>query len=122
MSLVATKRVTPAGSDVADIDDGEASVSAGDFWPLVLLRELRLAVRITGGITSTRLMHAATEAVIHVTDQLADWQQAQESAGYRTLQSVPVRLVNNESEGIPLQERGLCPQSRGIAGASSRCG
>ncbi|MGG2143461.1 head completion/stabilization protein [Symbiopectobacterium sp. RP] len=97
MSLVATKRITPAASDVADIDEGEASVSGGDFWPPILLRELRLAVRITGGITTTRLMHVATEAVIHVTDQLAGWQHAQESAGYRTLQNVPARQVNNEN-------------------------
>lgn len=97
MSLVAQKRVTPAASDVPDIDDDEASVSAGEFWPPILLRELRLAARITGGITTTRLMHVATEAVIHVTDQLADWQQAQVSAGYPTLQAVPAREVNNEN-------------------------
>ncbi|MBG6244019.1 capsid assembly protein [Candidatus Symbiopectobacterium sp. 'North America'] len=112
MSLVATKRVTPAASDVPDIDDGEASVSAGDFWPPILLRELRLAVRITGSITTTRLMHVAIEAVIHVTDQLADLQQAQVSAGYPTLQAVLAPEVNGESVKVHSYKNAVYAHSR----------
>ena len=32
-SLVANKRVLPADSDTPDVDDGDTTVSAGDFWP-----------------------------------------------------------------------------------------
>jgi hypothetical protein len=96
MSLVAQKRVSDSG-DVPEIDDGAAAVSAGEFWPGIVLRDLRLAARITGGITTTRLMHVTTEAVVHVTDQLADWQQTQQAAGYAALADVPARQVNSES-------------------------
>ena len=68
-SLVANKRVLPADSDTPDVDDGDTTVSAGDFWPVIKLADLRLAARITGGITTSRLMHVTTEAVAHVTAQ-----------------------------------------------------
>ncbi|AJC66893.1 head completion/stabilization protein [Dickeya zeae] len=96
MSLVAQKRVSDSG-DVPEIDDGTATVNAGEFWPVIVLRDLRLAARITGGITTTRLMHVTTEAVVHVTDQLASWQQTQQAAGYVALADVPARQVNGES-------------------------
>ncbi|WP_038904565.1 head completion/stabilization protein [Dickeya zeae] len=96
MSLVAQKRVSDSG-DVPEIDDGTATVSAGEFWPVIVLRDLRLAARITGGITTTRLMHVTTEAVVHVTDQLASWQQTQQATGYAALADVPARQVNDES-------------------------
>ncbi|WP_226102561.1 head completion/stabilization protein [Dickeya oryzae] len=96
MSLVASKRVSDSG-DVPEIDDGVASVNAGAFWPVIVLRDLRLAARITGGITTTRLMHVTTEAVVHVTDQLASWQQTQQAAGYTALADVPAGQVNGES-------------------------
>ncbi|RNM02375.1 head completion/stabilization protein [Dickeya undicola] len=96
MSLVATKRVSDSG-DVPEIDDGTATVSAGEFWPVIVLRDLRMASRITGGITTTRLMHVTTEAVVHVTDQLASWQQEQQAAGHAALENVPAGQVNGES-------------------------
>ncbi|GAB7259287.1 head completion/stabilization protein [Dickeya ananatis] len=96
MSLVAPKRVSDSG-DVPEIDDGAAAVRAGEFWPVIVLRDLRLADRITGGITTTRLMHVTTEAVVHVTDQLASWQQTQQATGYAALADVPARQVNGES-------------------------
>lgn len=68
-SLVATKRPFPISgdvTDVTDVDDGNETVTAGRFWPVIKLKELRLAARITGGVTTTRLMHVTTEAVGHV--------------------------------------------------------
>ena len=79
-SLVANKRVLPADSDTPDVDDGDTTVSAGDFWPVIKLADLRLAARITGGITTSRLMHVTTEAVAHVTAQLLDWRAGQVKA------------------------------------------
>ncbi|MEZ0583273.1 head completion/stabilization protein [Erwinia sp. STN24] len=97
MSLVARKSVLPAEGDIADVDDGDATIAAGDFWPVISLRELRLAARITGGVTTSRLMHVATEAVAHVTKQLRDWQAGQQASGYSTLQAVPAQQINDES-------------------------
>lgn len=99
-SLVANKRVFPAGSDAADVNDGDATVSAGEFWPVIKLSDLRLAARITGGITSSRLLHVTTEAVAHVTSQLLDWQSVQVSAGYNTLEEVPSPLPSGETEKL----------------------
>lgn len=45
-SLVANKLTGPASGDVTDVDDGNATVTAGAFWPEVSLKELRLAARI----------------------------------------------------------------------------
>lgn len=99
-SLVANKRVLPAGSDTPDVDDGDTSVSAGDFWPVIKLGELRLAARITGGITTSRLMHATTEAVAHATDQLRDWRAVQVKAGFDTLEDVPSVSPSGDAEKL----------------------
>lgn len=99
-SLVANKLTGPASGDVTDVDDGNATVTAGAFWPEVSLKELRLAARITGGITTSRLMHVATEAVAHVTDQLQSWQAEQQAAGYTALQDVPAGQLNGGSAKV----------------------
>lgn len=99
-SLVANKRVLPAGSDTTDVNDGEATVTAGNFWPVIKLAELRLAARITGGITTSRLMHVTTEAVAHVTSQLLDWRAVQLSSGFHTLEDVPSVLPSGDMEKL----------------------
>lgn len=48
MSLIARPRVNSADTDTTDTDDGDAMVSAGDFWPAISLHEIRLASRIPG--------------------------------------------------------------------------
>ncbi|EER9149348.1 capsid assembly protein, partial [Escherichia coli] len=55
MSLIARPRVNSADTDTTDTDDGDAMVSAGDFWPAISLHEIRLASRIPGRTTTTRL-------------------------------------------------------------------
>ncbi|KNC89853.1 head completion/stabilization protein [Trabulsiella odontotermitis] len=111
-SLVANKPALPAEGDVADVDDGDVTVSAGAFWPVIKLSDLRLAARITGGITTTRLLYAATEAVGHVTDQLKDWQAQQESSGYATMQDVPAVQINGESVKVYRFRRAVYSISR----------
>lgn len=96
-SIVAKKHVLPVESDTPDVDDGSASVSAGDFWPAISLRDLRMAARIPGGITTSRLMHATTEAVAHVTGQLQEWHARKLAAGYTTLEAVPSLLPSGEA-------------------------
>lgn len=106
-SLVANKRVLPADSDTPDVDDGEATVSAGGFWPVIKLSELRMAARITGGITTSRLMHVTTEAVAHVTGQLLDWRAGQIRAGFDSLEDVPSVSSSGETEKLMINDENV---------------
>ena len=67
MSMVARTNPGPAEDDITDTDDGDTRISAGAFWPDIVLRELRLAVRLPGRVTTSRLLHTATGAIAHVT-------------------------------------------------------
>lgn len=113
-SLVATKTPFPANSDVTDIDDGDSTVTAGSFWPVISLKDLRLAARITGGVTTTRLMHVTTEAVGHVIEQLEEWQINQQRLGYETLQHVPAAEVNGESMKVYRYRRAVYSIARAL--------
>ncbi|ENL9379563.1 head completion/stabilization protein [Escherichia coli] len=64
MSMVARTNPGPAEDDITDTDDGDTRISAGAFWPDIVLRELRLAIRLPGRVTTSRLLHTATRALI----------------------------------------------------------
>ncbi|WP_224357510.1 head completion/stabilization protein [Klebsiella michiganensis] len=107
MSFIAQRPVRPAERDVTDVDDGGAQIAIGTFWPTVKLHDLRLAARIAGDITTSRLMHMATEAALHVADQLKDWRKQREAEGAESLASVlltsagePVEQINGESAKV----------------------
>ena len=51
MSMVARTNPGPAEDDITDTDDGDTRISAGAFWPDIVLRELRLAIRLPGRVT-----------------------------------------------------------------------
>ncbi|EAT4223276.1 head completion/stabilization protein, partial [Salmonella enterica] len=103
-----------AEKDVTDVDDGAEKVTAGTFWPEILLRDLRLASRIPGRTTTSRLKFVTTEAVAHVTDQLDDWRGIQESAGYSTLADVPARMLNGESVKVYRYRRAVYSAARAL--------
>ncbi|EFT2530607.1 head completion/stabilization protein, partial [Salmonella enterica] len=103
-----------AETDVTDVDDGDEKVTAGTFWPEILLRDLRLASRIPGRTTTSRLKFVTTEAVAHVTDQLDDWRGIQESAGYSTLADVPARMLNGESVKVYRYRRAVYSAARAL--------
>lgn len=113
-SLVATKRPFPSSGDVTDVDDGNETVTAGRFWPVIKLKELRLAARITGGVTTTRLMHVTTEAVSHVIEQLDEWQANQWALGYEALQDVPAVELNGESVKVHRYRRAVYAIARAL--------
>ncbi|EBM0611077.1 capsid assembly protein [Salmonella enterica] len=112
MGMVAKPQVNSAEKDVTDVDDGAEKVTAGTFWPEILLRDLRLASRIPGRTTTSRLKFVTTEAVAHVTDQLDDWRGIQESAGYSTLADVPARMLNGESVKVYRYRRAVYSAAR----------
>lgn len=113
-SLVAAKTPFPASSDVTDVDDGDATVAAGSFWPVISLKDLRMAARITGGVTTTRLMHVTTEAVGHVIEQLEEWQLNQQVLGYEALQHVPAAEVNGKSVKVSRYHRAVYSIARAL--------
>ncbi|EAM8701005.1 head completion/stabilization protein [Salmonella enterica subsp. enterica serovar Montevideo] len=114
MGMVAKPQVNSAETDVTDVDDGDEKVTAGAFWPEILLRDLRLASRIPGRTTTSRLKFVTTEAVAHVTDQLDDWRGIQESAGYSTLADVPARMLNGESVKVYRYRRAVYSAARAL--------
>ncbi|EBY9281795.1 capsid assembly protein [Salmonella enterica subsp. enterica serovar Worthington] len=114
MGMVAKPQVDSAEKDVTDVDDGAEKVTAGAFWPEILLRDLRLASRIPGRTTTSRLKFVTTEAVAHVTDQLDDWRGIQESAGYSTLADVPARMLNGESVKVYRYRRAVYSAARAL--------
>ncbi|EPB0510310.1 head completion/stabilization protein [Salmonella enterica subsp. enterica] len=114
MGMVAKPQVNSAEKDVTDVDDGAEKVTAGTFWPEILLRDLRLASRIPGRTTTSRLKFVTTEAVAHVTDQLDDWRGIQESAGYSTLADVPARMLNGESVKVYRYRRAVYSATRAL--------
>ncbi|EJJ4254614.1 head completion/stabilization protein [Salmonella enterica] len=114
MGMVAKPQVNSAEKDVTDVDDGAEKVTAGTFWPEILLRDLRLASRIPGRTTTSRLKFVTTEAVAHVTDQLDDWRGIQESAGYSTLADVPARMLNGESVKVYRYRRAVYSAARAL--------
>ncbi|HCM2546605.1 TPA: head completion/stabilization protein [Salmonella enterica subsp. enterica serovar Durban] len=114
MGMVAKPQVNSAEKDVTDVDDGAEKVTAGTFWPEILLRDLRLASRIPGRTTTSRLKFVTTEAVAHITDQLDDWRGIQESAGYSTLADVPARMLNGESVKVYRYRRAVYSAARAL--------
>ncbi|EHL2388010.1 head completion/stabilization protein [Escherichia coli] len=112
MSLIARPRVNSADTDTTDTDDGDAMVSAGDFWPAISLHEIRLASRIPGRTTTTRLLHAATEAVAHVIAELELWKRERMAEGAASLADVPATQVNGESVHVHRYRRAVFALTR----------
>ncbi|EEZ5174392.1 head completion/stabilization protein [Escherichia coli] len=120
MSLIAKPRVNPAETDTTDTDDGDAVVNAGDFWPVISLHELRLASRIPGRTTTSRLLHAATEAVAHVLAELETWKEERIAEGAGSLADVPATQVNGESVHIHRYRRAVFALTRAFVLERSR--
>ncbi|PHM38577.1 head completion/stabilization protein [Xenorhabdus innexi] len=99
MSLVATKQPRPM-ENLHELNDGGAKVTAGPFWPVITLADLRRSMRLSGAVTTERLMHMTTEAVLSVNQQLAVWQATQESFGFRSLETVPSPVINDTTAHV----------------------
>jgi len=69
---------SPAGS----------KVTPPEFWPEIDVNRVRAQVNLGGEIPHERLVEAIASSVVLVTDELADWQAAQEEAGFEALDEV----------------------------------
>ncbi|EIX7350000.1 head completion/stabilization protein [Escherichia coli] len=72
-------------------------ISTGDFWPEIRLRDLRQAMRISPSVVTARLQHIATEAALHVCEQLHEWQTTQTGNGHNTLDAIPAAMTGDVS-------------------------
>ncbi|MGL5948158.1 MAG: head completion/stabilization protein [Aeromonas sp.] len=97
MSFVAAKPITPLDPDAPDINDAGAVVELGAWWPTIELADLRRALRLNGHVTTERLHHAASEALVHVCEQLLAWQMAQIEQGETAMASIAAHQINGES-------------------------
>ncbi|MEQ5754052.1 MULTISPECIES: head completion/stabilization protein [unclassified Providencia] len=93
MSLVATKQIHSVQEE--SINDGDEKITSGDFWPVIGLAQLRQSMRLTGNVTTSRLKHMATEAVLYVNQQLDEWRQEQNAKGFNQLSAVPSPVIND---------------------------
>lgn len=93
-SFVAEKPVLPGEPDP---QGGETQVHGDPFYPAVRLTDLRQAMRLDGNITTDRLKHLTTAAVLYVNQCLYHWQQIQRAQGYTTLAVVPAPRLGDES-------------------------
>lgn len=75
----------------------QGQLSAGAFWPVIELAELRAAVAVDASVTASRLEHATTEALATVIDQLAAWAAVHQGAGVGSLAGVPGLAINGTS-------------------------
>ena len=114
MSLVAPRTVTSSAEDVPDVDDGGEKVTAGEFWPEIVLSNVRKEMRITGAVTTSRLKQVVIEAVAHTADQLKQWQAEQIGAGYASLAAVPAMVINDESVKVYRWRRAVYSISRDV--------
>lgn len=73
------------------------TISTGEFWPEIVLRDLRMSMRISPAVVTGRLQHIATEAALHVCDELANWRTTQIADGYTSLDDVPSATTGNIS-------------------------
>lgn len=92
MNLVAPKEIRSIQDET--INDGQEKVTSGEFWPDIILADCRQSMRLTGGISTSRLKHMATEAVIYVNQQLKAWSEEQKANGFMALQAVPADIIN----------------------------
>ncbi|MCP9269369.1 head completion/stabilization protein [Xenorhabdus sp. XENO-1] len=99
MSLVASKQPRPI-DDLTEFNDCGAKVVTGEFWPVIRLAELRRSMRLNGAVTTERLMHMTTEAVLSVNQQLAAWQREQAQNGFASLETVPSPVINDTTAHV----------------------
>lgn len=99
MSLVAKKEITPPTGESDDISDGgiTITVTSDDFWPVIRLADIRREIRLNGTVTTGRLQHATSEAVLYTNSQLARWQASQLANGFSVLNDIPAPQINGTS-------------------------
>lgn len=95
MSFIAT--ATPSPNQGATSPD--PLVIENDGWfPDINLSHMRDAMRLDGTVTNPRLAQAIIEAIIHVNQELEDWQMQNMATGSLSMADIPAVTINRESK------------------------
>ncbi|THD52600.1 head completion/stabilization protein [Enterobacteriaceae bacterium ML5] len=104
-SMVAKEPVKPAQTP-EDVPDN-ITIRNGAFWPDISTGALRLAVKLDGQITASRVKHAAIEAITMTNDMLRDWRLTQEAAGVAALADIPEDEIDGVSVLVNRYQRAV---------------
>lgn len=99
-------------------DIPDETLSNGDFFPDISLRNYQSAVLTDGKVTAERLKHALINAMIEINRELSGWKQAQITAGHPSMAAVPSDHIANESELVLLYRRAVYSHAK--AGLTER--
>ncbi|AZP49591.1 head completion/stabilization protein [Rahnella aquatilis] len=94
-SMVAKEPVKPEQKP-EDVPEN-ITIRNGAFWPDISTGALRLAVKLDGQITASRVKYAAVEAMTMTNDMLNDWQVTQKAAGFAALADIPTDEIDGVS-------------------------
>ncbi|MGS0740429.1 head completion/stabilization protein [Glaciimonas sp. GG7] len=88
-----------AVAPVSAPQENDTTIVENDGWfPDIALSHMRDAMRLDGTVTNPRLIQAVTDAILHVNQELDQWQDQQLANGYITLEAVPAKKINRESK------------------------
>ncbi|HBP6689807.1 TPA: head completion/stabilization protein [Pseudomonas aeruginosa] len=82
-------------------------INSEPFWPSIDLDKLRETLRIDSSVTPARLETAVVAGLISVNRDLAVWREAQQAAGYDSLEAVPSEKVQGQSQLVYLYKRAV---------------
>ncbi|MGK8744084.1 head completion/stabilization protein [Pseudomonas aeruginosa] len=82
-------------------------INSEPFWPSIDLDKLRETLRIDSSVTPARLETAVVAGLITVNRDLAVWREAQQAAGYDSLEAVPSEKVQGQSQLVYLYKRAI---------------
>lgn len=84
-------------SSLVSVNPTEGQTVINDaFWPDIDTADLQDAMRLDGQVTEARLLHATTEAMARVNQELLDWQIIQLAAGFTELEAIPDTVINGQ--------------------------
>jgi hypothetical protein len=74
-----------------------ATIANNGFFPDIDIAAMRDRMRIDSTITTPRLVDAATQAIIHVNQQLSTFKASKVELGFTKLSEIPGETIGNES-------------------------
>ena len=83
------------------------AIANAPFWPAIAPGTVRASMRLDGTVTDARLRHAIVAAMLAVNDELQNWAQTQQAAGYAALADVPSTTVDGLSRRTQLYLRAV---------------
>jgi len=84
------------------------------FWPSIDLSEFRSDKRVLNSISAEQAKTAVITALVHVINQLNDYEAKQVGLGYLILEDVPSREIAGVNQNILLFEKAVFSKAKSI--------